>query len=149
MRSWATKNDAGNTVTMLVARVRADRMTLATAVPTKSTGEFVVNRVIAFLKEVGIEKGDVIAKSDQEPSILSLIDEIGKEKATLGQVDRGELSCGLAREQWSGGKGNPERGGPSEGDEERAGGAVEDHHPAKECCDSLANGVRRAPAESL
>ena len=51
------ENGAGNTVTMLVARVRADRMTLATAVPTKGTGEFVVNRVIAFLKEVGTEKG--------------------------------------------------------------------------------------------
>ena len=76
--------DAGNTVPMLVARVRGIRMTLATAVPRKSAGTFVVSRVIAFLKEVGIEKLDIIAKSDQEPAIVSLVDAIGRQKAILG-----------------------------------------------------------------
>ena len=81
--------DAGNTVPMLVVRAKEDRMTLATAVPRKSAGEFVVSRVIAFLKEIGIEKLDVIAKSDQEPAIMSLVNEVGKQKAVHGgQVDR-------------------------------------------------------------
>jgi hypothetical protein len=41
---------AGNTVPMLVVRAKEDRMTLPTAVPRKSAGEFVVSRVIAFLR---------------------------------------------------------------------------------------------------
>lgn len=78
------EGDAGNTIPMLVARVRGDRMTLATAVPRKSAGDFVSSRVLAFLKEVGIEAGDVIVKSDQEPAIMSLVDTIGRLKVAKG-----------------------------------------------------------------
>ena len=76
--------DAGNTVTMLVARTRSDRMTLATAVPRKSAGDFVVKRVMAFFREIGIEKSDLIFKSDQEPAIMSLVDAVGKQKSLVG-----------------------------------------------------------------
>ena len=78
------ENDVGNTATILVARERKTRMTMATVVPAKSTGKFVVERVWAFMKEVGIQSLDVIAKSDQEPSIKKLIDEIGRRKAEAG-----------------------------------------------------------------
>ena len=78
------EGDAGNAVTMLVVRARADRMTLATAVPRKSAGDFVVNRVMAFLKEIGVDKSDVIVKSDQEPAIMSLVDAVGKQKSLGG-----------------------------------------------------------------
>jgi len=78
------EGDPGGTVPMLVARSRQDRMTLATAVPRKSTGEFVVNRVMAFLKEVGLEAADVVVKSDQEPAIMSLVEEVGRKKAAHG-----------------------------------------------------------------
>ena len=39
------EGEAGKTITMLVARERRTRMTMATAVPSKSTGKFVVERV--------------------------------------------------------------------------------------------------------
>jgi hypothetical protein len=42
------EDEPGKCVTMLVVRERSSRMTLATAVPSKSTGQFVVNRVMAF-----------------------------------------------------------------------------------------------------
>jgi hypothetical protein len=78
------EDEPGETIAMLVVRERQSRMTLATAVPSKSTGKFVVDRVMAFMKEIGIENLDVIAKSDQEPAIKHLIDEIGKAKAEFG-----------------------------------------------------------------
>ena len=78
------ENEAGKRVTMLVVRERKTKMTMSTAIPTKSTGKFVVERVIAFMKEVGIENIDVVVKSDQEPSVKHLVDEIGKRKAEAG-----------------------------------------------------------------
>ena len=78
------ENDPGNTVTILVAKEKKTKMTLSTAVPAKSTGKFVVERVWAFLKALGIDHLDVIAKSDQEPSIKKLVDEIGRRKAAAG-----------------------------------------------------------------
>ena len=78
------EKEAGNTVTILVARERQTRMTLATVVPAKSTGKFVVERVWAFMKEMGIEHLDIIAKSDQEPSIKKLVEEVGRRKAEAG-----------------------------------------------------------------
>ena len=78
------EGDAGHTAPMLVARVRDSRMTLATAIPRKTTGEFVVGRTLAFLKEVGIEKMDIIYKSDQEPAIMSVLDGVREKKAALG-----------------------------------------------------------------
>jgi hypothetical protein len=61
------EDEPGKTVTLLVVREKKSRMTLSTAVPTKSTGKFVIDRVIAFMKELGIENLDIIAKSDQNP----------------------------------------------------------------------------------
>ena len=78
------EGQAGKTITMLVARERRTRMTMATAVPSKSTGTFVVERVLAFMKELGIEGQDVIVKTDQEPAIKHLVDEIGRRKAEMG-----------------------------------------------------------------
>ena len=78
------EEEPGQCITMLVVRERQSRRTLATAVPSNSTGQFVVNRVMAFMKELGIENLDVIAKSDQEPAIKCLIDEVGRAKAEFG-----------------------------------------------------------------
>ena len=55
-------------------------MVMATAVPSKSTGRFVVERVGAFIKELGIDHLDIVAKSDQEPSIKKLVEDVGKSR---------------------------------------------------------------------
>ena len=59
-------------------------MTMSTVVPSKSSGKFVVERVWAFMKELGIEGGDVIVKTDQEPAIKYLVEEIARRKAEVG-----------------------------------------------------------------
>ncbi len=46
----------GQNLIVLVGRMRHTRMTLSTVVPTKSTGEFVAKRIIAFLRECGPTK---------------------------------------------------------------------------------------------
>lgn len=57
---------------------------MGAALPTKSTGTYAASRVMAFMKEVGCEYGDLTIKSDQEPAILSTIADIGKLRAAGG-----------------------------------------------------------------
>jgi hypothetical protein len=74
------------TQTILVIRERATRMTMASAVPSKSTGTFIAKRGVAFMKEVGSQFGTVILKSDQEPAIKAVVDEMCKVRAADGEV---------------------------------------------------------------
>jgi hypothetical protein len=41
-------------------------MTMAVAVPTKSTGTYIAKRAMAFMKEIGCEYRDLVVKSDQK-----------------------------------------------------------------------------------
>ena len=59
-------------------------MTMSTVMPSKSSGKFVIERVWAFMKELGIEGQDLIVKSDQEPAIKHLVDEVARRKAEVG-----------------------------------------------------------------
>ena len=72
--AWSYEGDAGHTITMLVAREKKTKMVMSAAVPSKSTGRFVVDRVWAFMQELGIEAQDVVVKTDQEPAIKHLVD---------------------------------------------------------------------------
>ena len=47
------RGTAGETIPVLVIREEKTRMTLSSAVPSKTTGEFVARRVLAFLSEIG------------------------------------------------------------------------------------------------
>ena len=66
----------GSTLTVLVGRMRHTRMTLSTMVPSKSTGEFMARRVMAFIRECGLDKAQVIVKCDQEIVLTSILDRI-------------------------------------------------------------------------
>ena len=95
----------GKALTILVARERDTRMTCATVVPKKGANDgFVAERVRAFVKELGYEFATIILKSDQEPAIVSLIEDIRRgrgevrtmvehspvgESASNGVVERG------------------------------------------------------------
>jgi hypothetical protein len=68
----------------LVAREAVSRVTLATMVPSKGSEEYTVDRIVAFLSEVGCLHGDVICKSDQEPAVRSLVDAVGRCRAVAG-----------------------------------------------------------------
>ena len=98
------------TLTVLVVKERRTKMLMATAIPSKSTGKFVVARVGAFIRELGIGHLDIVAKSDQEPSIKKLVEDVGrsrgegsgrwiaefspvKSSASNGVVERGSSRC--------------------------------------------------------
>ncbi len=59
-------------------------MVMATAAPSKSTGRFVTERVVAFLQDIGGLHGDIITKTDQEPAIKSVADGVAQLKAERG-----------------------------------------------------------------
>lgn len=78
------EGEAGNTLTVLVVKERHTGMTMATVVPSKSTGRFVTERVLAFLQEIGGLHGDIVMKSDQEPAIKVIAEGVARLKAERG-----------------------------------------------------------------
>ena len=54
----------GETVPILLARERITRMGLATVVPRKTTGKFAAERVLAYMREVGIASTEITINSD-------------------------------------------------------------------------------------
>ena len=63
----------GKTLAFLVPRERETRAVLSAMVPRKTTGEWICRRLMAWLREIGLESVDVIVKSDNEPALTSLI----------------------------------------------------------------------------
>ena len=81
----------GEMDTIIVVRERSSRMTMATVVPLKgASNEFVARRVLAFIKELGLETSPLVLKSDQEPAIADVLDEVARRRTakTVG------LGCG-------------------------------------------------------
>ena len=48
--------EGGRTLTLLVAKERRTRMVMVSVIPKKSSGEFAAKRVLAFMKEIGVDK---------------------------------------------------------------------------------------------
>ena len=71
-------------ITILVARERCTRMTLASATPSKGATEFLAKRLFAFLREVGADKGDLVVRCDQEPAIVAVLGELARHRAAGG-----------------------------------------------------------------
>ena len=63
----------GKTLAFLVARERETRVVLSTVAPRKTTGEWICRRLMAWLREIGLESVDITAKSDNEPAPTSVI----------------------------------------------------------------------------
>ena len=75
---------SGKTIALLVARERDTRATMCTVVPNKTTGEWIIRRVMSWLKEIGCEYGDLIIKSDNEPALTKMVEEWAKVRSTTG-----------------------------------------------------------------
>ena len=71
-------------MTILVARERRTRMTLASVAPSKAHNEFLAGRIQAFLRELGLDRGDLVVKTDQEPAMRALIGEVARRRAADG-----------------------------------------------------------------
>ena len=111
---------AEETMPVLVVREVKSKMTLSTAVPSKSTGTFVARPMVGFL----CEKCDVVAKSDQEPAITSIVSEVERWRQVHCRVQPGRQQ----RQQWSGGEGDLVRGTAGAGHEGRP--RARDRHAA-------------------
>ena len=68
--------------TILVAKEKSSKMTLATVVPLKGTSlEYPIVRTLTFLKEIGLEGADVVSKSDQENAIKDLLNKVAARRS--------------------------------------------------------------------
>jgi len=57
-------------------------MVLSEVVPRKGTvGKFAATRTVAFIRELGYGEAPIILKSDQEPAMLALVNDIVKHRA--------------------------------------------------------------------
>ena len=78
-------------VTILVAKERGTKMCMATMVPMKGGGiEFPARRVLAFLKEIGLESADVVFKPDQEHAIGNLLNNIAKRRSAISKMEKAD-----------------------------------------------------------
>ena len=74
----------GETKTCLVVRDAETRMVMSTMVPAKGRESFAVDRVTAFIEEIGYMHQDLIVKSDQESAVRAVVEEIGRARAATG-----------------------------------------------------------------
>ena len=81
--SWERRR-VGKTLTILVAKDRSSRALMSTVVLRKTTGEFVSKRVVAFMKELGCEMSVVTLKTDNEPELVAVADDVAKVRASRG-----------------------------------------------------------------
>ena len=72
------EHEPGKTVPIVAVKERSSKMVMASVVPRKSSGTFVSKRIMAFLKEVGCEFGDIVVKSDQEAAIKAVVADVGR-----------------------------------------------------------------------
>jgi len=69
---------------MLAAKERLSKAVMCSVVPSKSTGEFIAKRVVAFMREFGCEMNVITIKSDNEPALVALVDEVVRVRAARG-----------------------------------------------------------------
>ena len=70
-------DELGCKLTVLVGRERVTGIYAATSVPMKgSMGQFVIDKVMDTIDEVGDASQQIIVKTDQEPSIKTLVEDI-------------------------------------------------------------------------
>ena len=74
----------GGTLAFLVVKERKSGALMASVVPSKSTGEFIARRVVAFMKEVGCAHGDINIKSDNEEALVMLVNNVARQRAARG-----------------------------------------------------------------
>ena len=72
------------TLAMLVVRERSTKAVMVCVAPRKSSGEWLAKRVMAFMREMGCEVEKVIMKTDNEPALVKVVDEIGRLRAAKG-----------------------------------------------------------------
>ena len=85
---WAFPGEeaGGQTLKVLVGRLRGIRMSLSTIHLTKTNGEFVIKSIMAFLRECGCEIVDLTVKTDQENIMVAMAEDLAKARAKKGSM---------------------------------------------------------------
>ena len=66
---------------IVVAKDYEHKCVMASVVPVKgSSHEFPAKRIVAFIRELGVEGQDLVLRSDQEPALQDLLAEVGKRR---------------------------------------------------------------------
>ena len=76
--------DEGEDRTLAVAKERSRGMVMSTVAPRKCSGQWLGRRVMAFMREAGCEVEAVVMKSDKEPALTKVVEEIGRLRAAIG-----------------------------------------------------------------
>ena len=70
-----------STKCIVVAKDYDSKSVMASVVPVKgSSREFPARRIIAFIRELGLEGQDIVLRSDQEPALQDLLRDVGKRR---------------------------------------------------------------------
>ena len=94
-------------LTILVAKERTTKMTMATVLPSKSSGAFAARRTVAFMREIGCEFGDITMKSDNEEAIKAVVSDVVRVRAAGGP---GRVNVETSKTHSSASNGMVERG---------------------------------------
>ena len=84
--SFPGEEKGGETLKVMVGRMRGEKMVMSSVHPTKSTGEFMAKRIMAFLRECGCEMVDITIKTDQEPVMITMVQSLCQERAKRGAM---------------------------------------------------------------
>ena len=80
--------DNKSLATILVAKETTSKMVMATVVPMKGASvEFPVKRRLGFLKEIGLENADDVLKSDQENSIMDVLNNVARRRSADSKLE--------------------------------------------------------------
>ena len=70
------------TKVIIVAKHRDSKSVPASVVPVKgASNDFAARRICAFLRELGLEHADFVLRSDQEPAIVGLLNDVSLKRA--------------------------------------------------------------------
>jgi hypothetical protein len=72
------------TLAMLVAKERTTKAVMGCVAPRKSSGEWLAKRVMAFMREFGCELEKMTMKTDNEPALVAVVDQVGRLRAAKG-----------------------------------------------------------------
>ena len=80
---------AARTLAMLVVKERSTKAVMLCITPAKSSGEFLGKWVLTIMREWGCELEAVIVNTDNEPSLLQVVEMVARLRAAKGGIKIG------------------------------------------------------------
>ena len=72
------------TLAVLVVKEGSRGMVMSTVAPRKGSGRWLGRRLMVFMREAGCAVEAVVMKSDNEPALAKIVEEIGRLRAAIG-----------------------------------------------------------------